>query len=774
MQQPIEPTLRPDQFSIDIASGVLVSLGVNMYTSIGKSLAEFVANAYDADASQVEIAIPFAEIEKQRTAIREAAKAEVAAKKRDKFTMLSDPLSETVKIVIKDNGHGMSPSDIESKFLVVSRNRREGDAKSESGKRNVMGRKGLGKLAGFGTAEKITIWSKREGETFATEFTMDYGLIAKQEKVHESYFAAKYHDGLPAGEKGTVVTLTALRCDSLKASAATVQDILAQNFAIQGDSFDVYLNGTKVEEPPAEYEYEYPEGGAGIEKVKVVAGDFEFDVLYVVKFRAREAEEGTPPKTDDKGRSLARGSLPTSLRGARIYCNGRLAAGPSMFKLHTGMHNFHSQAYMECIVHADDIDRQAIDHIGTNRAELKGDSDIVEALKDAVTEIMRKALYQHSKFRDAKIEEQVEQDGFTQALMIRVRESSKEIQVSTKKLLATLAKSEGVASPFYKQAAPLVLESMNAGEVLAKLIELEIDPKSLVVVAQELFELSRVENRDALKLYRARKHGIEAVRKLADHARTNWKKGAKFEIDLHRTLKENPWLIKPEFSRYLTSDKPLADVAKEISSLLEIDAEAPELSCDADGNIKDEDSRPDLVFAMFNGSVPGLVNIVELKTPNYPLRIEHLQQLQGYILRVKEWLKGKYSGPILVRGFLIGDVDPESKSLSVKLLNDEKSKVGPQSEIEIISLPELLERAKRVHTDAIDAYEKTEEFFREELSTDRPVATTEAQKEESTTAVLAETLLVDEEAKKAVKPSQANIKAAPAINMKAATAVKKG
>src|SRR5262249_6879501 len=159
------------------------------------------------------------------------------------------------------------------------------------------------------------------------------------------------------------------------------------------------------------------------------------------------------------------------------------------------------------------------------------------------------------------------------------------------------ASAEGVASPLYKAAAPLVLESMNAGEVLANLIHLEADPKSLVVVAHELFELARVENRDALKLYRARKHGIEAVRKLTEQARANGKKGAKFEIDLHNTLKENPWLIKAESSRYLTSDKPLGDVARELSKLLEIDDEAPELEGDAEGNIKDEDNRPDLVFA---------------------------------------------------------------------------------------------------------------------------------------------------------------------------------
>src|SRR3546814_17035072 len=71
--------------------------------------------------------------------------------------------------------------------------------------------------------------------------------------------------------------------------------------------------------------------------------------------------------------------LPTARRGARIYCNSRLAAGPSLFGLPTGMHNFHSQSYMECIVRADDLDRHGIDLVNTNRTQLREDNEIVRA-----------------------------------------------------------------------------------------------------------------------------------------------------------------------------------------------------------------------------------------------------------------------------------------------------------------------------------------------------------------------------------------------------------
>lgn len=713
---------RLPEFRFDIASGMLESLGLNMYTSIGKSLSEFVANAYDAEASNVWITIPFDTIVNERAALRARAKAEVAEQKRAKFTVLSDPLPDTVTIVIRDDGHGMSPTGIQEKFLIINRNRRQSSSKSESGLRDVMGRKGLGKLAGFGTAEKITIWSKRSGVTFATEFTMDYSAIKTHDKVHESMFTARYVEDLPAEDHGTTITLSGLRCDSLKASRETIEETLSQNFAVFGTAFKVKMNDVTVEEWPTQYEFFYPPeeqlvDGFGTQTV-VVSEMFSFDIRCVVRFTARETDDKAPPPKDHKGRELRRGSLPTALRGARIYCHGRLAAGPTLLKLQTGMHNFHSQAYMECIVHADEIDKQVMDYIGTNRADLKGDSDVVEALRDAITELMRVALREHGKFRDAKVDKLVEEDEFTKGLLDRIDTMPKGIKTNTKTLLKTLASVQGVASDLYRSTAPLVMQSMNAGEVLTNLIRLEADPTSLQVVAHELLELARVENSDVLKLYRGRRAGVEAVRTLCEKARANWKKGARFENQLHQTLKENPWLLGPDFNRVLTSDKPLADVARDLSSELKIDEGADEQKLDAEGNIENEDDRPDLVFITSDAPEPNVVTVVELKTPNYPLRKEHFGQLESYCFRVTQWLKAKYPGrTIMVKGILIGDLDHKSTVTNVQMLNEMAQKQGPDSPILILALRQLLERAKKTHLDAIELATRYEEFYEEELST---------------------------------------------------------
>jgi hypothetical protein len=130
---------------------------------------------------------------------------------------------------------------------------------------------------------------------------------------------------------------------------------------------------------------------------------------------------------------------------------------------------------------------------------------------------------------------------------------------------------------------------------------------------------------------------------------------------------------------------------------------------------------------MVDAQNPTAVTIVELKTPNYPLRIEHLNQLEGYMMRVEDYLKSKFTGPMSVRGYLIGDTDQDSKSEAVKLLNKKHLEAGPLSTWEVIPLPVLLERAKQIHLDAISVAMKYEEFLDAELDTSpSPAATDDA------------------------------------------------
>ncbi len=689
---------RPLKVGMKIHTGMLESLGINMYTSIGKSLVEFIANGFDAEASEVKVAIPFDVIEKARLELRAKAKKEADAGEREDFQKIYEPLPDNIEIVVEDDGHGMTVEQLENKFLIVNRNRRkaEGD-KSENGIRNVMGRKGLGKLAGFGVAEQVIVQTKRKNETYATTITMDFNEIKQCESVGDVQFHPVYEDDLDPEKSGTKITLRRLRCDSFKSKEDGIGDTLAKNFSITGDDFKIYLNGKEIEEPEVDYEFVYPpadqhdENGLGSANVTVHEG-FDYPILYVVKFRAR-------PNDSNDGK--IRGSLPAYMRGARVYCNKRLAAGPTLFNLPTGMHNFHSQSYMECIVHADVLDQQETDLIGTNRSGLKTDNEVVDAFIVTVTELMRQALYEHGKFRDKKVEEEIENDPISKTVLEAVSQLATKNREPAKKILTTLAASEGIDSEAYQEVAPHLIKAINSSEVLIELIKTGTNPEDLKTIIGQLTELAAVEKSDVLKLYRGRRHGIVGLQKLEERSHTG-QQDERYEDELQKLLKNNPWLIKPEYNNYLTSDDNMGEVARKLTAKLEIDYDAKNVD-------KAKDKRPDLVFVAVNPDTPTTISVVELKSPNVPLTNEHLSQLKGYMMDIDAVVQNDYQGQANITGHLIGNLPrPDTQSRDGKLLLKEMKDAGTGAKWEVITLPLLLDRARKVHQSVIEAIEAEE------------------------------------------------------------------
>lgn len=697
---------KPTHFPMAIQGGMLEALGINMYTSIGKCLVEFVANAYDSDASVVKISVPEG-IAEARASMREAAKKAVAEGEKPPFRVLLEPLPDEFKIVISDDGHGMTPREVENRFLPINRRRRADDTgvenklKSESGRRYVMGRKGLGKLAGFGAAELVTIRTKRAGEMFATVFELDYNDLKNAHNLATVKIPATYEGCGDADEHGTTVTLSRLKCDAVKYSIDTVRSIIAESFfGIDPDDFKVLVNKIPCKEPPVNYEYLYPEhrgaDGYATAQIDVDGGD-PIVIDYVVKFRAREPDPNRP--------EAKFGHLDAVKRGARIYCNRRLAAGPSLFKLPTGMHNFHSQSYMECLVRADQLDRLAVDLVNTNRTQLREDNEIVDSLIDKITELMKSAIAAHAKFRELQaidVLEKAEEARQINKIIDRLPRRQKE---AAKKVLQTLVSVHGVKSAEFAEMAPLIVDSMNARDVLVRLIELKSDPGSVEKIASHLSELAEIERSDALKLYRGRRSGITALQALTEKGEDTWRKGPRFENELHDLLKEYPWLIKPEYARYLTSDSDMGKVVTALAKELGIDKFAKPKS-----NGEPDETRPDLVFLMSDSASPYVVTVVELKSPNIPLDVDHLQQLRSYIRQIREWLSSEYpKKEILVQGYLIGaKPDPQTTARKCRDLMADIAERPMGQNWEVLGLRELLDRAYTVHMDAIAALEKAE------------------------------------------------------------------
>ena len=116
-------------FRLEFSNRVIEHLGIKLYQNKPTNVvAEFLSNCWDADATKV-------------------------------FIDLKIGTDQKPCIVITDNGRGMTRNELTDEFLIIGRNRRNSPDEKTPGGRSPMGRKGIGKLAGFGIASVVDVLS---------------------------------------------------------------------------------------------------------------------------------------------------------------------------------------------------------------------------------------------------------------------------------------------------------------------------------------------------------------------------------------------------------------------------------------------------------------------------------------------------------------------------------------------------------------------------------------------------------------------------------------
>lgn len=675
-----------EEFKMPVQGGMLEALGINLYANLGKCLVEFAANSYDSDANFIDIEIPFEEISSARKAIRLEAETKASKNPEDAFQLFEATIPDNIIVTIKDDGHGMSPNDVQNKFLPLNRNRRETttgakDLKSKSGKRFVMGRKGLGKLAGFGAAEKITIKTSQIGQDFETTFVLDLEEL-KKENLGEVPIKASYTEVEPSCSY-TEIQLSKLKYGSTGQRLKTIEKVIDQNFfGISSGDFDIRINSSSISREVPEYELMFPQD---LEEHEFAESEVALDnsnIKMIYGYRVKFRKRGD--------------SLKASQRGVRVYCNNRLAAGPTLLGLNTGMHNFYAIDYMEMIVEADELDRHGIDLINTNRTQLKSDNELVEKFFEQLETHMKSAVKAHGAFRDNQTKQRLQDDPDAKLIMDIVSRLPKKSREAGRKLIQVIGNEYGVGTEQFNEMAPLVVQSMNAGEVLIRLIEAGTRAETVKEIGGLLCDLTEIEQEDALKLFKARKSGIISLSRLIDKGEELWKK-SQFENELHLLLKQNPWLLRTDLSMHISSDNDLQNVASKIAKELSIDSFAPIVKDDGTA----DRTRPDLIHILSDSNNPTEVHIIELKSPALPLNLDHYDQLDEYIFKIDEFLRRHYDREIPIRGFLIGtrpSVDTKVTSEKRLLRKIQKFELG---RIEILGLQEMLSRTQVAHSEMI-------------------------------------------------------------------------
>lgn len=355
-----EKNMSEEKLQMSFEPTVIEHLGVKMYSHTVPAIAELIANAYDACATEVEV------------------------------NLFDNPEH---KIVIKDNGIGMSFDEINDFYLRIGRNRREEKQASPCG-RIPTGKKGLGKLALFGLGNKIEI-STIQGNERVT-FTLDYAEIRRSKGIYQPEFRKESVESNI--ESGTTITLTELTkkqgypLDNYVEHLARLFDFPAQDFKIR-----ISLNGSesrtidrnlKYDLLTPEFEWEYEDLITDIPVLSTKFEQYEFSGLIKGKFITTERP------------------LKNNMKGITLFANGRMVNTPEFF-IDSASSHFYS--YLTGWLSVDFIDNDSEDLIATDRTSLDWKHPKTSQLRVFLGEIVRALEQAWRKKRKEKRNENVKQ-----------------------------------------------------------------------------------------------------------------------------------------------------------------------------------------------------------------------------------------------------------------------------------------------------------------------------------------------------------------------------
>ena len=206
------------KYRLSISLNVLHHLGLNLYSNRPAVLAEVIANAWDADAHEVRISVD----------------------------------SDRSSITISDDGCGMNRDDINAKYLVVGYQKRNNETKTLGG-RSPMGRKGIGKLSPFSIANRVQIYSRKNGD-IGEALELDSGKIECAIKNEDPSQVTSYEPEPLEFDKtdlkhGTIIKISNLRNFPItKATIDGLRKRIARRFGVIGpkNKFQVYINDKEV------------------------------------------------------------------------------------------------------------------------------------------------------------------------------------------------------------------------------------------------------------------------------------------------------------------------------------------------------------------------------------------------------------------------------------------------------------------------------------------------------------------------------------------------
>ena len=551
-------------FNLVVLGRTLELLGAQMYKQREPAIAELVANCWDAGATEVSVEVP----------------------EENEYD------HESSVIVIRDNGIGMSDDQVQSDYLVVGRNRREQGA-SAIGGRPVIGRKGIGKLAGLGIASLVTVYTWQRGRL--TEFSLD----AAQLKVEPNGVSNVTIPGLikpvpqTYGAQGTEVRLSGLK-HVTPIRADNLHESLARRFSrrIKGE-MRVFINGDPLREPNLDLERRRPE--QDLTEDELPSG---LRIRYYYGF--------------------SRTVIPSKeLRGFVVYVRGKaVQAPPFFFDVEGTASGQHGTRYVTGEIEADFIDEGTDDEsdiISTDRQEIDWNAEAAQELLNWGQELSRRVLREWVAFRGERMEAQIFED---EELATRIDGLDPNSQQQVRRFLRTLGGADGATERARDLADALVraYEFRVFHDMVSEIEDVGDDPERLHELLRRLREWKVLESRAILEIIKGR---LQIVEKFHEMIVSNAPETAPRQgrDNIHDLIARYPWLLNPDW-QVLAEERRISTQLREW----------------AEKDITDEDERLRYDFLALADERRTLV--IDIKRPGHAVELDELQRLETYSERL--------------------------------------------------------------------------------------------------------------------------------------------
>lgn len=597
----------PKELKLKIQPHVIDHLGIKMYQKVADVVSEFVSNAWDADAPRVDIQIG------------------------------------KNGIAIVDNGVGMSFDECQKKFLTVGRDRRKTEKTDHTqGGRPVLGRKGIGKFAGFGIAKQIDVQTICKSTGELTAFRLDVQKILSVEDGEADIEILDYRkpSSKSALKCGTKVLLNGLNVGP--ADCAALGKELSRRFllATQNAGFKILINGKKIPESFSEsMEYVFPRD----------LTQKELADCHVAKVEDGWAVETFPNGTEIKWRvGFAKKPLDDEeLRGIAIFARGKLAQKPFFFDFTGGMSAQQGLEYLTGQVKMEFIDDEKNDLIATERQRINLQTDIGRNIREwgigllrflcgcwAARRVQKKIAIINSK---------------TEPFSERLENFSKTERKTVMKVLEKIAGFERLGETRFKDWANDIITSFEHGRLRTIIDQLaetkDVDEAEFINILAESDVLA------SLNIAESVKTKILTIGGLKQRV-----KSRELENKVRDYIYKNPWIIHPKWEQF-KKERSVENLIKDIGMKVF-------------NNESRYKGRVDLALSAGEDLL-----LVEFMRPSLELDYDHLDRINRYVIEIRDALKARTGEKIrtMTHAYVVADkrVDSGAMNKRIEQLEDD-------------------------------------------------------------------------------------------------------